>query len=82
MQEKIEERHKEISHIQNTIWAMYKDFLADHDMKKWNDGMGSLTKEYAEKGDKQLLTFVQWSLITWCPIISGFSEEFRGKQNE
>lgn len=82
MQEKIEERHKEITHIQNTIWAMYKDFLSDHDMKKWNEEMGNLSKEYAEKGDKQLLTFVQWSLITWCPIISGFAEEFRGKQNE
>lgn len=82
MQEKIEERHKEISHIQNTIWAIYKAYLSDHDMKKWNDGMGNLTKEYADKGDQQLLTFVQWSLITWCPIISGFAEEFRGKQNE
>jgi len=77
MQEKIEERHKEISHIQNTIWAMYKAYLLDHDMKKWNDGMGKLTKEYADNGDEQLLTFVQWLLITWCPIISGFAEEFR-----
>lgn len=77
MQEKIEERHKEITHIQNTIWAMYKDFLADHDMKKWNEGMGKLTKEYAEKCDQQLLSFCQNLLITWCPIISGFEEEFR-----
>lgn len=77
MQEKIKERHKEIWHIQNTIWAMYKGYLADHDMKKWNEEMGKLTKEYSDKGDQQLLTFVQWSLITWCPIINGFAEEFR-----
>lgn len=80
MQEKIEERHKEISHIQNTIWAMYKDFLSNHDMKKWNDGMGSLTKEYVDKGDQQLYTFVQWSLISWCPIINGCLEEFRNSE--
>lgn len=77
MQEKIEEKHKNITHIQNTIWGMYKAYLSDHDMKKWNEGMGRLAKEYADKGDQQLLTFVQWSLITWCPIISGFAEEFR-----
>lgn len=73
MQEKIED----IKHIQNTIWAMYKDFLVNHDMKKWNEEIGKLTKEYADKGDEQLLTFVRWSLITWCPIINGFAEEFR-----
>lgn len=73
MQEKIED----IKRIQNEIWAMYKAYLTDHDMKKWNEGMGKLTQEYADKGDQQLLTFVQWSLITWCPIISGFAEEFR-----
>ena len=78
MQEKIEERHKEITHIQNTIWAMYKDFLTDHDMKKWNDGMGKLTQEYYEKGDPQLLTFCQHLLISWTPIISGFAEEYYG----
>lgn len=76
MQEKIEKGHKEITHIQNTIWGMYKAYLSDHDMKKWNDGMGKLTQEYTDKGDEQLLMFVQWSLITWCPIISGFAEEF------
>ena len=53
MQGKIEERHKEITHIQNTIWAMYKDFLSDHDMEAYNRKMGELSKEYYDKGDKQ-----------------------------
>lgn len=73
MQKKIED----IKHIQNTIWSMYKSYLSDHDMKKWNDGMSKLTKEYANKDDQQLLSFCQNLLITWCPIISGFAEEFR-----
>lgn len=77
MQKKIEERHKEILNIQNTIWALYKDYLAYHDMKKWNEGIENLTKEYVDKGDQQLLIFVRWLVITWCPIINGFAEEFR-----
>ena len=77
MQGKIEERHKEITHIQNTIWAMYKDFLSDHDMTAYNRKMGELTKEYYDKKDKQMLYFCQNILISWCPIINGFAEEFR-----
>ena len=81
MQEKIEERHKEISHIQNTIWTMYKDFLSDHDMTAYNRKMGELTKEYYDKKDKQMLSFCQNILISWCPIINGFAEEFRNSQD-
>lgn len=77
MQGKIEERHKEIAHIQNTVWAMYKDFLADHDMAAYNRKMGELSKEY--KGDKQMLSFCQNILISWCPIINEFAEEFRNE---
>ena len=73
MQEKIED----IKHIQNTIWAMYKDFLANHDMKAYNRKMRDLSKKYSEKGDQQLISFVQGAFITWCPIINGFAEEFR-----
>lgn len=73
----VEEKTDCIKHIQNTIWAMYKDFLSNHDMKKWNDRMGNLTKKYEDKGDQHLLSFCQNLLITWCPIISGFAEGFR-----
>ena len=77
MQEKIEERHKEISHIQNTVWSMYKDFLADHDMAAYNRRMGELTKEYYDKSDMQMLSFCQNILISWCPVINEFAEKFR-----
>lgn len=80
MQEKIEERHKKILHIQNAIWEMYKDFLSDHDMAAYNRKMGELTKEYYDKGDKQMLSFCQDVLISWCPVINGFAEEFRNSE--
>lgn len=71
MSEKIED----IKHIQNTLWAMYKDFLSDHDVRAYNRKAQELATEYYEKGDKQLFTFLQWSIITWCPIINGFTDE-------
>lgn len=77
MQEKREKRHKEISHIQNSIWVMYREFLENHDMAAYNRKIGELSKEYYDKGDKQLLSFCQNILISWCPIINGFAEEFR-----
>ncbi len=77
MRIKIVERHKEITHIQNTIWAMYKQFLSDHDIEEYNRNMGKLAKEYADKGDKQLLLFCQNLLISWAPVVNTFAEEFR-----
>ncbi len=77
MQGKIGEKHKEIAHIQNMVWAMYKDFLSDHDMAAYNHKMEGLVKEYCGKGDRQLLSFCQDILISWCPIIQGFAERFR-----
>lgn len=71
-----------IKHIQNTVWGMYKAFLSDHDMKAYSRKAGELTGEYAEKGDQQLLTFCQHLLITWCPVINTFAEEFRHETEE
>jgi len=80
MQEKAAEMHREITHIQNTVWAMYKDFLEDHDMKAYNRKTGELAKEYRDKGNSCLLTFCQWTLITWAPVINGLAECFRERQ--
>lgn len=73
----VKEKTERIKHIQNLIWEMYKDFLSDHDMAAYNRKMIKLTKEYCNQGDKQLLSFCQDIFISWCPIINGFSEEFR-----
>lgn len=77
MQEKIEERHKEITHIQNTIWAAYKDFLVDQNVKAYTRKISLLTKKYHEKGDLLLKYFAENEAITWCPVINEFAEEFR-----
>lgn len=70
------EKYEDIKHIQNTIWAMYRAYLKDHDMKAYNRKMGELSKEYYDKGDKQLSNFCDCLLITWAPIIMGFAMEF------
>lgn len=75
----MKEKMEDIKHIQNTIWAMYKGYLENHDMKEYNRKMGELAKEYHEKGDKQLLNFSQNLMVTWAPIISSFAKEFNGK---
>lgn len=76
------EKTEDIKHIQNTVWAMYKDFLSDHDMAAYNRRMGGLAKEYADKGDQRLLSFCQNILISWAPIINEFAEEFRNDEDE
>lgn len=73
MQEKIED----IKYIQNTIWTMYKDYLSNHDMAAYNRKVEELSKEYCNKGDKQLLSFCQNLLISWAPVINAFAEEFK-----
>lgn len=80
MQEKIEERHKEISHIQNTIWAAYKDFLSDQNVKAYTKKMSLLTKKYQDMGDSLLTSFAENEAITWSPVINKFAEEFRNSE--
>lgn len=77
MQGKIEEMHKEVTHIQNTVWAIYKDFLMDHDVKEYARKMGELSKEYSHRRDKLFLSFSQNLSVTWCNVINAFAQEFK-----
>lgn len=77
MHEKIKKRHEEIVDAQNTIWAMYKDFLSDHDMAEYNRKRVELIRKYKEKGDEQLANFCYGVIFNWTPIIMSFGEEFR-----
>ena len=76
MTEKAEELHKEIMYIQNSIWGMYKDFLADHDMGKYNQRKRELEREYLEKGDKTLYIYCQSILFDWASVMSRFAKIF------
>ncbi|RKJ46534.1 hypothetical protein D7X98_04035 [bacterium 1XD8-76] len=74
-------REEEIQHIQNAVWAMYKSYLKDHDMKSYNRKMGELSAEYSKKGDWQLLHFCNSLFVVWAPIIREFAIEFKSKSN-
>ena len=77
MQEKIEERHKEITHIQNTIWEIYKTFLSNRDMDEYNHKWTELMEQYRNREDEEFFSFCKCQFITWEPIIRMFGAEFR-----
>lgn len=81
MQEKIDKTHKEITHIQNTIWAIYKSFLEDHDIKEYDRKMAELMEEYRIKKDEALFSFCKCQFISWEHMIRGFAEMFRQQRD-
>lgn len=77
MREKIEERHKEIAHIQNTIWEIYKTFLNNRNMDEYNHRWAELMEQYRNGESEELFSFCKCQFITWEPIIRMFGAEFR-----
>lgn len=77
MQEKIEERHKKITHIQNTIWEIYKTFLNNHDIAEYNNRWTELMEQYRNREDEEFFSFCKCQFITWESVIRNFAEEFR-----
>ena len=73
----MQEKTEDIKHIQNTLWSIYKDFLSDHDVRKYTQKASGLVHEY--DGNKEMLLFCQNLVITWTPIINTFAEEFRNE---
>lgn len=82
MQEKIEERHKKIAHIQNTVWGIYKTFLNNHDMAEYNERWAQLMEQYRNTADEELFSFCKCQFITWEPIIRNFGAELRNGKGE
>jgi len=64
-----------VNHIQNTLWRIYKEFLADHKVKAYTDKAAALVHEY--DGKKDMMLFAQTLILSWTPIINGLAEEFR-----
>lgn len=77
MQEKIEERHKKVAHIQNTIWDIYKTFLDSHDIAEYDRRWSELMEKYRNKADEEFFSFCKCQFISWEQIIRNFAEEFR-----
>lgn len=72
MQEKIEERHKKIAHIQNTIWEIYKTFLNNHDITEYEHKWAELLKTYQNINDEEVFFILQMPIC----IMGAASEEF------
>lgn len=80
MQEKIEERHKKIAHIQNTIWEIYKTFLNNRDMAEYNNRWTELIEQYRNREDEEFFSFCKCQFITWEQVIRNFAKEFRNSE--
>ena len=80
MQEKIEEKHKKIAHIQNTIWQIYKTFLDNHDMEEYNDSWTELMLQYRNRENEEFFSFCKCQFIVWEPIVRMFGVEFRNSE--
>lgn len=77
MKEKIEERHKKIADIQNTIWDIYKTFLTSHDMSEYNKRWSDLIEKYRHSGSEEFFSFCKCQFISWEQVVRNFAEEFR-----
>ena len=77
MQEKIEERHKKIAHIQNTIWEIYKTFLKNHDIAEYDRGWTDLLKTYQNIEDEDFFSFCKCLYVSWEQQTRIFAKIFR-----
>ena len=67
----------EIKHIQNELWAMYRQFVTDFNVKKYTNQATNLCRKY--KDNKILLNFCQNLVVTWTPIINHLAEIHRNE---
>lgn len=73
MQEKIEEKCKEISHIQNTLWKIYKEFSAKGNAEEWCNKTAALVNEY----DGDMGWFCKNLVVSWKTTIDGIAGDMR-----
>lgn len=67
----------DIKYIQNTLWAMYKEFLTSYNVRRYTEQAVELVHKY--EGNRELLCFVQNLVICWTPIINGLAERHRSE---
>lgn len=54
---------EQIKAVYNKAWKLYKDYLSDKDMGKYNAGKDALIQEYPT-------TFCRDIVLAWCPVIN------------
>lgn len=65
----------EVKNIQNTLWAMYKEYLLTHDMVNYNAQAEELCNKY--HGQPILGSFCTNLVISWAPVINQLAEDYR-----
>lgn len=65
----------DIKFIQNTLWAMYKEYQSTHDMKLYNRHAERLCEKY--KCQPIIVNFCINLIISWAPIINALAEQYR-----
>jgi hypothetical protein len=66
---------EEIKYIQNTLWAMWKEFQTTFSVRTYTEQAVQLVHKY--DGQRELQCFVQNLVICWTPIINMIAEEHR-----
>lgn len=64
-----------IKDIQNTVWKMYKEYQATHDMVNYNAQKDELCRKY--HGQPILGCFCRNLVISWAPVINQLAEDYR-----
>ena len=64
-----------VKNIQNTLWAMYKEFQSTHNMVNYNAQAKELCEKY--HGKPILGSFCANQIITWAPVINQLAEDYR-----
>lgn len=68
--EKMNKKEERIKAIYNDCWAIYKQYLADHDMGKYNLHKDELYEKYNGEPDIEGLLF--W----WAARVQGLHDEY------
>lgn len=67
----------DIKYIQNTLWAMYKEFLTSYNVRRYTQQAVELRKKYDD--NSFLSCFCQNMIISWTPVINRMAEEHRSE---
>lgn len=69
---------QDVKYIQNTLWARWKEFQVDFDMRKYNRNAIELVHKY--DGNREMLLFCQNQIMTWTPLLNDLKAKHEGRK--
>lgn len=72
MDKRIENLHKKISDVYNTLWDAYKKYLGDHSVRHINSAADALEEKYQD--DKTVLQFIWYQKASWSGPVEQIKE--------